>query len=97
MFKLLADRWFSILGLAIVLLALQSSIELQADDSSPQTALTYENTQRLQQMGSDYYSLSNPYYSADKVPAGKRNGYNNMIGNFDDTVVPEETNDTTGQ
>jgi hypothetical protein len=33
-----------------------------------QTSLIYENTQRLQQMGSDYFSLVNPWYNAPTIP-----------------------------
>jgi hypothetical protein len=33
-----------------------------------QTSLIYENTNRLAQMGSDYYSLVNPYYHAPVIP-----------------------------
>lgn len=33
-----------------------------------QTSLIYENTNRLAQMGSDYFSLVNPYYTAPVVP-----------------------------
>ena len=33
-----------------------------------QTTLTYENTNRLAQMGSDYFSLVNPYYHAPVIP-----------------------------
>lgn len=33
-----------------------------------QTSLTYENTNRLQQMGSDYFSLVNPWYNAPTIP-----------------------------
>jgi hypothetical protein len=32
------------------------------------TSLTYENTQRLSAMGSDYYSLIQPWYSAPVIP-----------------------------
>jgi len=32
------------------------------------TTLTYENTQRLASMGSDYYSLINPWYHAPVIP-----------------------------
>ena len=32
------------------------------------TSLIYENTSRLSAMGSDYYSLVNPYYSAVSIP-----------------------------
>jgi len=34
-----------------------------------QTSLIYENTNRLQQMGSDYFSLVNPWYNAPKIPS----------------------------
>jgi hypothetical protein len=33
-----------------------------------QTSLIYENTNRLAQMGSDYFSLVNPYYNAPVIP-----------------------------
>ena len=33
-----------------------------------QTSLIYENTNRLAQMGSDYYALVNPYYHAPVIP-----------------------------
>ena len=33
-----------------------------------QTSLIYENTNRLAQMGSDYFALVNPYYSAPVIP-----------------------------
>jgi hypothetical protein len=32
------------------------------------TSLTYENTARLQNMGSDYYSLMQPWYHAPVIP-----------------------------
>ena len=38
-----------------------------------QTSLIYENTNRLAQMGSDYYSLVNPYYHAPVIP--RETGY----------------------
>lgn len=39
-------------------------------DADPilQTSLIYENTSRLAQMGSDYFSLVNPYYNAPVIP-----------------------------
>jgi hypothetical protein len=37
------------------------------------TSLIYENTNRLAQMGSDYFSLVNPYYHAPVIPG--ENGY----------------------
>lgn len=40
-----------------------------AADPILQTSLIYENTNRLAQMGSDYFSLVNPYYHAPFVPA----------------------------
>jgi hypothetical protein len=38
-------------------------------DPIKSTSLIYENTQRLSAMGSDYYSLVNPYYHAPVIPA----------------------------
>jgi hypothetical protein len=42
----------------------------QANSVDPilQTSLVYENTSRLNQMGSDYFSLVNPYYHAPVIP-----------------------------
>jgi len=37
-------------------------------DPIVQTSLIYENTNRLSQMGSDYYSLVNPWYHAPVIP-----------------------------
>jgi len=39
-----------------------------AVDPILQTTLTYENTQRLARMGSDYFSLVNPWYHAPVIP-----------------------------
>ena len=39
-----------------------------ASDPIIATSLIYENTQRLATMGSDYYSLVNPYYFAPNIP-----------------------------
>lgn len=39
-----------------------------AADPILQTSLIYENTQRLATMGSDYFSLVNPYYHAPVIP-----------------------------
>lgn len=39
-----------------------------ATDPVLQTSLVYENTNRLGQMGSDYFSLVNPYYHAPVIP-----------------------------
>jgi len=39
-----------------------------ANDPISQTSLIYENTNRLAQMGSDYFSLVNPYYHAPSIP-----------------------------
>ncbi len=39
-----------------------------AVDPILQTSLIYENTNRLAQMGSDYFSLVNPYYAAPVIP-----------------------------
>lgn len=40
-----------------------------AADPIVQTSLIYENTARLFQMGSDYFSLVNPWYHAPVIPA----------------------------
>lgn len=39
-----------------------------AVDPIVETSLVYENTQRLSQMGSDYFSLVQPYYHAPFIP-----------------------------
>jgi hypothetical protein len=39
-----------------------------AVDPILQTSIIYENTNRLAQMGSDYFSLVNPYYHAPVIP-----------------------------
>lgn len=39
-----------------------------AADPILQTSLIYENTNRLSQMGSDYFSLVNPYYHSPVIP-----------------------------
>jgi hypothetical protein len=43
------------------------------EDSIINTTLIYENTQRLYQMGSDYFSLVNPFYHSPAIPVA--NGY----------------------
>lgn len=40
-----------------------------AADPILQTSLIYENTARLSQMGSDYFSLIEPYYNAPVIPS----------------------------
>ncbi len=40
------------------------------------TSLIYENTQRLYQMPSDYFSLVNPWFHAPIIPSGDLIGYN---------------------
>ncbi len=40
-----------------------------SSDPILQTSLIYENTNRLQQMGSDYFSLVNPWYNAPTIPS----------------------------
>jgi hypothetical protein len=40
-----------------------------AYDPIAQTSLVYENTQRLANMGSDYFSLVNPWYHAPVIPS----------------------------
>ena len=50
---------------------LLDEINFNADamvDPLAQTSLVYENTTRLSQMGSDYFSLVNPWYHAPSIP-----------------------------
>jgi len=42
--------------------------DLGANDPISVTSLIYENTNRLAQMGSDYFSLVNPWYHAPVIP-----------------------------
>ena len=46
-----------------------------------QTSLIYENTSRLSQMGSDYFSLVNPYYHAAYIPS--ETGYHSYSYSLD--------------
>lgn len=58
----------------IALIKNEAENSLVIDQSFPgtdpiaETSLIYENTQRLAQMGSDYYSLVEPYYAAPVIP-----------------------------
>jgi hypothetical protein len=45
------------------------------------TSLIYENTNRLAQMGSDYFSLVNPYYAAPVIP--QETGYHTYSYSLD--------------
>lgn len=47
-----------------------ADVALATDGKDPisQTSLIYENTNRLAQMGSDYFSLVNPYFHAPAIP-----------------------------
>jgi hypothetical protein len=47
---------------------LDSNNLYQAADPITTTSLVYENTARLSEMGSDYFSLVNPYYNAPNIP-----------------------------
>jgi len=46
-----------------------------------ETSLVYENTARLATMGSDYFSLVNPYYNAPVIP--KQTGYHSYSYSLD--------------
>lgn len=46
-----------------------------------ETSLVYENTARLASMGSDYFSLVNPYYNAPVIP--KQTGYHSYSYSLD--------------
>jgi len=52
-----------------------------ANDPISVTSLIYENTNRLAQMGSDYFSLVNPYYHAPVIPA--ETGYHSYSYSLD--------------
>lgn len=52
-----------------------------ANDPISATSLIYENTNRLAQMGSDYFSLVNPYYHAPVIPA--ETGYHSYSYSLD--------------
>jgi hypothetical protein len=52
-----------------------------AADPILQTSLIYENTNRLAQMGSDYFSLVNPYFHAPFVPS--ETGYHSYSYSLD--------------
>ena len=44
------------------------NFDKDAVDPIKETSIVYENTNRLAQMGSDYFSLVNPYYHAPFIP-----------------------------
>lgn len=52
-----------------------------AADPILQTSLIYENSNRLAQMGSDYFSLVNPYYHAPVIPT--ETGYHSYSYSLD--------------
>lgn len=52
-----------------------------ASDPILQTSLIYENTNRLAQMGSDYFSLVNPYYHSVAIPT--ETGYHSYSYSLD--------------
>ena len=49
-------------------LGVMSFLPPGAGDPIEKTSLIYENTQRLASMGSDYFSLVNPFYHAPVIP-----------------------------
>jgi hypothetical protein len=55
-------------GTPVPLTSSVSYSALAMTDPVLQTSLIYENTNRLSQMGSDYYSLVNPWYNAPVIP-----------------------------
>ena len=55
-------------GTPVPLPAVVNYSALAMTDPILQTSLIYENTNRLSQMGSDYYSLINPWYHAPVIP-----------------------------
>lgn len=57
------------------------AVDTGANDPISVTSLIYENTNRLAQMGSDYFSLVNPYYHAPVIPA--ETGYHSYSYSLD--------------
>ncbi len=60
-----------------------ATITMPTSSADPilQTSLIYENTNRLAQMGSDYFSLVNPYYHAPVIPT--ETGYHSYSYSLD--------------
>ena len=54
-------------------------------DPIDNTSLVYENTQRLQNMGSDYFSLVNPWYHSPVIPL--ETGYHSYSYSLDYTNI----------
>ena len=57
------------------------NVDTGANDPISATSLIYENTNRLAQMGSDYFSLVNPYYHAPVIPV--ETGYHSYSYSLD--------------
>lgn len=57
------------------------TVDTGANDPISATSLIYENTNRLAQMGSDYFSLVNPYYHAPVIPV--ETGYHSYSYSLD--------------
>jgi len=57
------------------------TVETGANDPISATSLIYENTNRLANMGSDYFSLVNPWYHAPVIPS--ETGYHSYSYSLD--------------
>ena len=57
------------------------TVDTGANDPISATSLIYENTNRLAQMGSDYFSLINPWYHAPVIPS--ETGYHSYSYSLD--------------
>ncbi len=68
--KTIANDWSNYTTATNIPVVNASTATLVNNGSDPivTTTLTYENTQRLASMGSDYFSLVNPWYHAPVIP-----------------------------
>lgn len=66
-----------------------------AVDPILQTSLIYENTARLSQMGSDYFSLINPWYNAPVIP--QHTGYHSYSYSLDFICLDPEGSTNYGK
>jgi hypothetical protein len=66
--KTVACQWSNYTTEGPTLSATQPPNFLQASDPIGDTSLIYENTNRLANMGSDYFSLVQPWYGAPAIP-----------------------------
>ena len=66
--KTIPNEWSNYTTSSLVVGPNEVTLSADAVDPILHTSLVYENTTRLTEMGSDYFSLINPYYHAVSVP-----------------------------